>query len=72
MWGDGKIVEDEIVDNMVAIVDIVDIVDMVDNVIILVPWFQVCEEGKIKVKSKALIKKIQSSDTEKKYLSFLD
>ena len=32
------------------------------------PDCQVCEEGKIKVKSKALIKKIQSSDIGKKYL----
>ena len=40
-----------------------------DDVGIINPDGQVCEEGKIKVKSKALIKKIQSSNTEKKYLA---
>ena len=38
-----------------------------DDIRIINP--EVCEDGKIKVKSKALIKKIQSSNTEKKYLS---
>ena len=40
--------------------------DVVQNQAII----QVCEEGKIKVKSKALIEKIQSQTPEKRYLTF--